>query len=1001
MNKRPISIITIWLLIYSGFFGIFILEPEVEGDYIQIEYINIIGNDNFTTENGVVGGTGTPLDPYLIEGWKVDYRNGGGINIINTDAHFIIRNVHVSRCETGIRIINVTNCVIEVSNITSNSFGGGISIRESSNISLKNNTFYENNDEGCIISESNNILIESNSFNNNKQRNALFIKDSTTNVTVKNNKFYKNGSGMLVSHSSMIEIFDNECYYNEYGFKISNAFQMIIKNNKISFNNYYGLSIEDSSADVTNNEISYNEFYGIDLYSISPVTIKENVFTSTGINIQGYDLENYNIHIISPDNLVNGKPILYYVNQSDLRIDNREVGQLIIANCTDIVITNLTIEDTATALILAYVNDGIIGNNKFVNNTYGIKCIKSNYLTIANNTLLDHLELSFSLSRVDSCSIYGNTFKGYYQALVLSYSNKNKIFHNNFLGGFYRGGYDSYDDDNEWDDGYPNGGNYWGGGEDQKSGSKTPQSGPGPDGIRDEPIEVDYDTIDRYPLAYPWGGPSPPTNVTIKHGIGFMNITWGDPDFIGNFPITNYVIHTTGRYVSRNQQSSHRSESEIEIGNVNYYNNTDLKSFYGLTVFYQISAKNFLGKSRKSEEVGALAGILPSKPLEVNAVTKENYIMIGWSPPEDLGGLWFSILNYTIYRGISIDQLSFYQEVGDVLSFIDRDVIPGITYYYRISSVNLIGEGNLSEVVNGTLYSFPGEPINVTAVLNGSSVLLQWEEPFSDGGFPINNYYIYRSNGIEEILYNGNKDTFDFIDDNLTMGTRYSYRISAVNDLGEGVSSKSVSILSPEFQNKAVEVSINASKSGGYAPLQVLFYAGEIETESSVISYEWDFDDGGYSSDQNPSHTFQDPGEYNVRLMVIGDSGDHGLAVITIIVEQETPSAGAGKDGNQGESKSVLIIGEVIISILIFLIILVLINPNLIKRIFRIEERELDKSKDAFTDDKPPQGFRSPGERPQSPSRPQQPDRDYHFRPQHQTHEQPPKQYPPEPPQDE
>jgi len=37
--------------------------------------------------------------------------------------------------------------------------------------------------------------------------------------------------------------------------------------------------------------------------------------------------------------------------------------------------------------------------------------------------------------------------------------------------------------------------------------------------------------------------------------------------------------------------------------------------------------------------------------------------------------------------------------------------------------------------------------------------------------------------------------------------------------------------------------------------------------------YEWDFDDGGYSTDTMPVHTFTEPGVYTVRLQVWGDGG--------------------------------------------------------------------------------------------------------------------------------
>ena len=69
--------------------------------YAEHAPILIDGNDDFTPENGVTGGSGTELDPYVIEGWEIDTSVAGSygsqvcVEILNTDAHFIIRNMYV------------------------------------------------------------------------------------------------------------------------------------------------------------------------------------------------------------------------------------------------------------------------------------------------------------------------------------------------------------------------------------------------------------------------------------------------------------------------------------------------------------------------------------------------------------------------------------------------------------------------------------------------------------------------------------------------------------------------------------------------------------------------------------------------------------------------------------------------------------------------------------------------------------------------------------------
>ena len=43
--------------------------------------IEISSNSEFNSSNGVVSGSGTDLDPYIIEGWNITTSSSDGINI--------------------------------------------------------------------------------------------------------------------------------------------------------------------------------------------------------------------------------------------------------------------------------------------------------------------------------------------------------------------------------------------------------------------------------------------------------------------------------------------------------------------------------------------------------------------------------------------------------------------------------------------------------------------------------------------------------------------------------------------------------------------------------------------------------------------------------------------------------------------------------------------------------------------------------------------------------
>lgn len=56
------------------------------------------------------------------------------------------------------------------------------------------------------------------------------------------------------------------------------------------------------------------------------------------------------------------------------------------------------------------------------------------------------------------------------------------------------------------------------------------------------------------------------------------------------------------------------------------------------------------------------------------------------------------------------------------------------------------------------------------------------------------------------------------------------------------------------------------------------------QSTGTITSWNWEFGDGGTSSSQNPSHTYQKGGTYNVRLTVTDNCGKVATATRTAVV---------------------------------------------------------------------------------------------------------------------
>ncbi len=80
---------------------------------------------------------------------------------------------------------------------------------------------------------------------------------------------------------------------------------------------------------------------------------------------------------------------------------------------------------------------------------------------------------------------------------------------------------------------------------------------------------------------------------------------------------------------------------------------------------------------------------------------------------------------------------------------------------------------------------------------------------------------------------------------------------------------------------------INASPTSGYVPLAVSFTGSE-SGGTAPYSYSWNFGDGSSSStDQNPSHTYSEEGDYTVIFTVTDDSGQQDTDSIIINASEE------------------------------------------------------------------------------------------------------------------
>lgn len=114
------------------------------------------------------------------------------------------------------------------------------------------------------------------------------------------------------------------------------------------------------------------------------------------------------------------------------------------------------------------------------------------------------------------------------------------------------------------------------------------------------------------------------------------------------------------------------------------------------------------------------------------------------------------------------------------------------------------------------------------------------------------------------------------------------------NDGNRSTATKEIRVLPPgNAENTLPVAEFSFLPTGGPAPLEVFFNAERSEDpDGTIVSYHWEFGDGGSGLGERPSYVYQQPGTYSILLTVVDNEGGTGQIVKEITIDPPI-------DGNQ------------------------------------------------------------------------------------------------------
>lgn len=287
---------------------------------------------------------------------------------------------------------------------------------------------------------------------------------------------------------------------------------------------------------------------------------------------------------------------------------------------------------------------------------------------------------------------------------------------------------------------------------------------------------------------------------------------------------------------------------------------------------------------------------IPTVPSSVSASGSTGAVALRWKPPVNDGGV--QVEHYNVYRETASATFTLIATPDDSTPYyVDTGRTDGVTYNYRVSATNDIGEGLFASASATAGPSAPSVPETLTAAPGAASATLSWSPPLVNGGSSISGYRVFRGTTCDALAHVTDVASSPYTDTGLTNGQTYCYALQASNALGNSALSDAASVrprtvpteptsLAGVPKDKSVVLSWSSPSTDGGAPIgsYVVYRTppGGVEAEIATMVPE--------------ARTFTDTGltngaTYGYRLSAQNEAGEGVKTALLEVVPSTVPTA--------------------------------------------------------------------------------------------------------------
>ncbi len=283
--------------------------------------------------------------------------------------------------------------------------------------------------------------------------------------------------------------------------------------------------------------------------------------------------------------------------------------------------------------------------------------------------------------------------------------------------------------------------------------------------------------------ATPGRLPSAPQEFTIEKTARHLDFSWSAPADDGGSDILRYEV----RSVQGSAVPADTEWTQVGLSTSNRFITGNTGTLYT----FEVRAVNGRGPGAVAR-IQATPGQLPSAPQELTAEISAGRVDLSWSAPSYRGGS--DILRYEMRhaQGAAVPADTEWVSIGSGTASALTGLSNSEPYTFEVRAVNGEGAGDVART-QATPGSAPTAPQDLAAAPDDTQVVLSWSAPTDNYNSDIVRYEVRHVAGTsvpEETAWTSVGLVTTHTVTGLTMGTRHTFEVRAVNGRGGGAAAQ-------------------------------------------------------------------------------------------------------------------------------------------------------------------------------------------------------------------